>query len=873
MKTTSFRRLVLLLVLSNGISFAQIPTNGLVSWYPFDGNASDASGNGNNGTVTGATLTTDRFGNASKAYSFVANSYISVPHNSAFNASADMTISAWYKTLGSGSPMDYLTIVCKRDDNFGVPTSFWDLTIEVASQKMGFFLYNSVSSFDYQLSQRTVNTSVWQHVVAVIKNNTTYIYLDGVLDSSSPITIPRPSNTNPLLIGWDRDTAPTSESFLGSIDDIRIYSRALSDSEIVTLYQEGGWPIVPPSSPFLVSPANGAINQATNVTLSWNATTGATSYQLQVSASSSFATTVFNQSNLTSTSQAMTGLLNNTTYYWRVSASNVGGTSGWSTGWSFTTAPIAQGVGLSLPTLAATNGAAITVPIGVTEFNHIGAITLTIAFETSLMTYTGLAGAPAGTNATPAVTANLNGRVTITWYGLTPLNIGTDTLLNLFFTYNDPQDVQYKLNGGTTALTFINTIASSITDSLGNNLPATYVNGKVTRIIGVSVSGTVTYGTGSTPISGATVTLTPQNGAATTAQTSSTGAYSFAGVNPGGYAFSVSKTGGHPTTYTNASDALKAALYPIYPSAISTSLAQLAADVNNDGAINAADALLIVLRYVGARTSFAKGDWIFVPAQTGFTAGAANIIINVSAIAVGDVNVDAAPSNGTFFAKSDDARQSVVSTTGATMRINGVDVFEVPVRVKATASIGSMSMAFQYPSESATFLGIRGPEGMVSASNNGVAAIAWFNAESALNLRENDAIVTLRFMPTANVKDFDLCLDPNSQITDEQATVLTGFGIEIPKIDASLPTAFGLGQNYPNPFNPSTTIQYDLPKAAPVSLKIFNALGQEVASLVNGRQEAGSYQIRWNANVPSGIYFYRLQAGEYVETKKAILLK
>lgn len=88
----------------------------------------------------------------------------------------------------------------------------------------------------------------------------------------------------------------------------------------------------------------------------------------------------------------------------------------------------------------------------------------------------------------------------------------------------------------------------------------------------------------------------------------------------------------------------------------------------------------------------------------------------------------------------------------------------------------------------------------------------------------------------------------------------------------AIPTEFSLQQNYPNPFNPITIISYSLPKTAIVSLQIFNALGQEVASLVNERKEAGHYQVQWNANVPSGIYFYRLQAGEFMETKKMVLL-
>jgi len=87
-----------------------------------------------------------------------------------------------------------------------------------------------------------------------------------------------------------------------------------------------------------------------------------------------------------------------------------------------------------------------------------------------------------------------------------------------------------------------------------------------------------------------------------------------------------------------------------------------------------------------------------------------------------------------------------------------------------------------------------------------------------------------------------------------------------------IPTEYQLFQNYPNPFNPSTTIRYSLPKTANVSLRIFNTLGQEIAALVNEERVAGCYLLQWNANVPSGMYFYRLRAGEFVETKKMVLL-
>ncbi len=92
------------------------------------------------------------------------------------------------------------------------------------------------------------------------------------------------------------------------------------------------------------------------------------------------------------------------------------------------------------------------------------------------------------------------------------------------------------------------------------------------------------------------------------------------------------------------------------------------------------------------------------------------------------------------------------------------------------------------------------------------------------------------------------------------------------------PQKFALLQNYPNPFNPSTRIQYILEKATQVSLKVYNLIGQEVATLVNSRQEAGSYNIAFGASngilrLSSGVYFYRLEAGSFISTKKFVLLK
>ncbi len=89
-----------------------------------------------------------------------------------------------------------------------------------------------------------------------------------------------------------------------------------------------------------------------------------------------------------------------------------------------------------------------------------------------------------------------------------------------------------------------------------------------------------------------------------------------------------------------------------------------------------------------------------------------------------------------------------------------------------------------------------------------------------------------------------------------------------------LPSEFSLYQNYPNPFNPSTTINYEIPKQSFVKLKIYDILGREVKTLVNEEKSAGNYKVTFDASgLASGIYFYRMQAGSFVETKKLILLK
>jgi len=98
--------------------------------------------------------------------------------------------------------------------------------------------------------------------------------------------------------------------------------------------------------------------------------------------------------------------------------------------------------------------------------------------------------------------------------------------------------------------------------------------------------------------------------------------------------------------------------------------------------------------------------------------------------------------------------------------------------------------------------------------------------------------------------------------------------IGIKNVETNIPKIFCLSQNYPNPFNPSTKIKYDIPKTSQVTIKVFDLIGREVTTLVNEIKQPGSYEAEFNAsNFASGVYFYRIEAGNYVNVKKMVLVK
>ena len=230
--------MVMAVALTTQTLFAQVPsyvpTSGLVGYWPFNGNANDESGNGNNGVVSGAVLTADRFTNNSNAFSFNgSSSYITVPNSPSLNPSTSITLSWW-------------CYVNQFTNTYSVFISNWDETnnqraysmvIEPTTNKLRLSYSSNGGSSDLFINSTTaVALNNWIHVVYVKSVSSTNIYINGVLINSTPsITGIYSSSSRPIRFGA-KNTSNPYQFFNGKLDDIGIWNRSLTQQEITNLY-------------------------------------------------------------------------------------------------------------------------------------------------------------------------------------------------------------------------------------------------------------------------------------------------------------------------------------------------------------------------------------------------------------------------------------------------------------------------------------------------------------------------------------------------------------------------------------------------------------------------------------------------------------
>jgi len=154
-------------------------------------------------------------------------------------------------------------------------------------------------------------------------------------------------------------------------------------------------------------------------------------------------------------------------------------------------------------------------------------------------------------------------------------------------------------------------------------------------------------------------------------------------------------------------------------------------------------------------------------------------------------------------------------------------------------------------------------DGVFVSSDNGTSWVPVNDGLTNLSVLSLAVVGTDLFAGTSSGNSNGVWRRPLSEITSVKETILS-----------QIPRNYSLEQNYPNPFNPSTKINYSVPKSSIVQIKVFDVLGNEVEILVNEEKPAGTYELNWDAGIlPSGVYFYQLKAGSFIETKKMLLMK
>jgi len=217
-------------------AFAQIPSSGLIGWYPFNGNANDESTNSNDGTVTGATLTIDRFGNTNSAYSFNGSTnFISVP-NVAVQGANERTISFWIKTNETSIPS---SMIVSTGTDTDVNGANFNLRLDNSNRFIGFMGGNfTASGYDYYPSGTTVlNVDIWHNVIVTYSSDTIRFYIDGIIENTVVKSVSTVGQAN--YIGKSNDQYPNEAWYNGTIDDVGFWDRVLSISEISQVYNNG----------------------------------------------------------------------------------------------------------------------------------------------------------------------------------------------------------------------------------------------------------------------------------------------------------------------------------------------------------------------------------------------------------------------------------------------------------------------------------------------------------------------------------------------------------------------------------------------------------------------------------------------------------
>jgi hypothetical protein len=852
-------------------SFAQFNFNaGLVAYYPFNGNANDESGNGNNGTVNGATLTTDRFGNANNAYLFNGSTnYITVPYSNTIGVQNSLTISAWI-FMDGGTSLTYPPRVLQITGGYGHGgDAGYDLLCWGNSNVSRTFqarYYNNDGGTNIWINPTSSITSLtWHHLVFCANGSTGkgLFYVDGVLtDSTTGGTINSCNyNGNSLYIG----TESTFYGYWGGkLDDIRIYNRALSDVEVYALYnsEKAGliayYPFNGNANDESGNGHNGTVNGPTLTTDRFGIPNrayyfnGSTSF-IQVPHSSSF--DFASRKQLTFSAWIKVGSWHHTAIVFKGIATTFPYPNEWSAFCESDStlrtkinkdSANADNTNLSSSSCMHLNKWSLFVMIwdGNSQTLKMYLDTQLVASSSAIDQLVSLISAPlyfgyvADGQSDCIIDDICIYNRTLSEVEIRALyNFGSDGLIAYYPFNGNADDESGNGNNGT-----VNG-ATLTTDRFGNANSAysfdgtsSYINiptlnnfqySPVTYSLWIKADTLITdmfmgpgWG-GFTGIIGRDASGNTSQGILVLYKQLSPPA--FVGIDNKFQYY----TGATGIVYNSYTLPLHTWFHVVYTS-----------DETNKSKLYVNDQLILDTTFTATQNANINFN-IGSGGGRGFWKGSIDDIrIYNRAISVEEIH--ALPVTLTSFTASIKTTSQINLAWKTTTEVNNYG-FEVQRRI-VNSNLSS----------TADWIKIGFVQG--SGTSNSPKEYSFIDANLSLG------------QYVYRLKQFD----NDGSFKYSQSVEIT----------AQAPKQFTLGQNFPNPYNPSTTIQYGLPARSAVRIVIYNILGQVVKELINSEQPAGIQSVVWNASASSGLYFYRLEATSldnptkrFVETKKMLLLK
>ncbi|MBI3005412.1 MAG: T9SS type A sorting domain-containing protein [Ignavibacteriales bacterium] len=604
------------------------------------------------------------------------------------------------------------------------------------------------------------------------------------------------------------------------------------------------------AAPQLAAPPDSSIDQETTLTLSWNAVSGASSYRLQVSTSSSFSSLAVNDSGLTEISRQVGPLSNETAYFWRVSAENTDGISDWSTVWGFTTVPLPPVVTTLLSPADGSTLQPTTLTLSWDASS--GAISYRLQVSTS-SSFTSTIVDDSTVTSTSSEVGPLLNATTYHWRVNATNSGGTSDWSSVwrFTTIGTPMTHGIILQQGWNMISsFVqpqNTNLDTLTSGIADNLVIIKDDsGKVywvTSDFRINDIGDWDYADGYQAYMSAGDTLMiPGNE-----------------LIPEMNSLSLIQ-GWHMITYMRNS-ALD------IDSALATIAGQIIIVKNGSGRVywpeHSIDQIGTMMPGQGYQLKLTGASTLTYPAN--------------DSSSTGDMLTGRAPITLLSAANQE---HKIATASYFSFKSNTGNNATVAIPVSSNPNISGRSLA------AGDEIGAFSPAGLC------VGAVVWTGLNTSVTVwgdddqtAEIDGIrsgekIHYRVWQQQNNQEFPKVIVGYSEGDSSYATnglsVLSAFtagsttGIQE---DPDIPTEFVLGQNYPNPFNPTTVITYGLPKSAMVRLEVFNIIGQRVAVLVEEEQGPGYHRVVFGTKLPAGIYIYRFKADEFTEIRKMILVR